>query len=162
MKRFTLRNLFTRSSDSLHFKERRGRKRPENGYDISILIVDDSRTVVAAFTKVLTQAGFKILAATNGLDGVTLAKAEQPDLILMDIVMPRLNGFQATRQIRKNESTAHIPIIIISGEQQATEQFWGKRVGANGFLTKPVNRGHFFAKIFEALGNKVTGSPFTF
>jgi len=162
MKRFTLKNLFTRSSDSLQLKERRGHKRPENGYDITILIVDDSRTVVAAFTKVLKQAGFKIIAATDGIDGVALAKTEQPDLILMDIVMPRLNGYQATRQIRKNESTAHIPIIIVSGEQQATEQFWGKRVGANGFLTKPVNRGRFFAQIFETLGNKVTKSPFAF
>ena len=116
-----------------------------------ILIVDDSRTVVAAFTKVLTQAGFKTISAVNGTEGVAKAKLEQPDLILMDVVMPGLNGFQATRQIRKAEETSHIPIIIVSGEQQATEQFWGKRVGANAFLTKPVDRGQFFGTIFETL-----------
>ena len=151
MKRFTLKNLFKRSSEANKLKERRQRPRPEGGYNQMILIVDDSRTVVAAFTKVLTQAGFKTISAANGTEGVTKAKLELPDLILMDVVMPGLNGFQATRQIRKAEETAHIPIIIVSGEQQATEQFWGKRVGANAFLTKPVDRGQFFGTIFDTL-----------
>lgn len=151
MKRFTLKNLFKRSTEASKFKERRLRQRPEGGYDLTILIVDDSRTVVAAFTKVLTQAGFKTISATNGIEGVTTAKSALPDLILMDVVMPGLNGFQATRQIRKEETTAHIPIIIVSGEQQATEQFWGKRVGANAFLTKPVDRAQFFGTIFDTL-----------
>ena len=151
MKRFTLKNLFKRSSEANKLKERRQRPRPEGGYNQMILIVDDSRTVVAAFTKVLTQAGFKTISAVNGTEGVTKAKLELPDLILMDVVMPGLNGFQATRQIRKAEETAHIPIIIVSGEQQATEQFWGKRVGANAFLTKPVDRGQFFGTIFDTL-----------
>jgi len=78
-----------------------------------------------------------------------------PDLILMDVVMPGLNGFQATRQIRKHDATSEIPIIIVSGEQQATEQFWGKRVGANAFLTKPVDRGQFFGQIFDTLDKKI-------
>lgn len=154
MKRFTLKNLFTRSSSANTIKEHRRQPRPAGGYDFTILIVDDSRTVVAAFTKVLTQAGFKTIAATNGIEGVATAKAQLPDLILMDVVMPGLNGFQATRQIRKNESTSHIPIIIVSGEQQATEQFWGKRVGANAFMTKPVDRGQFFGQIFATLDKK--------
>jgi twitching motility two-component system response regulator PilH len=154
MKRFTLKNLFTRGSSESKFKERRKHPRPEGGYDITILVVDDSRTVVAAFKKVLTQAGFKVLTANNGEEGVETAKAELPDLILMDVVMPGINGYQATRQIRKHEATAHIPIIIVSGEEQATEQFWGKRVGANGFLTKPIDRGEFFGKIFEILEEK--------
>lgn len=151
MKRFTLKNLFKRSTESNKLKERRQFPRPEGGYDQMILIVDDSRTVVAAFTKVLTQAGFKTISAVNGTEGVVKAKLELPDLILMDVVMPGLNGFQATRQIRKAETTAHIPIIIVSGEQRATEQFWGKRVGANAFLTKPVDRGQFFGTIFDTL-----------
>lgn len=155
MKRFTLKNLFTRSSVTKTVTDRRRTPRPAGGYDFTILIVDDSRTVVAAFTKVLKQAGFKTIAATNGLEGVAAAKAHLPDLILMDVVMPGLNGFQATRQIRKNESTSHIPIIIVSGEQRATEQFWGKRVGANAFMTKPVNRGQFFGEIFATLEKKV-------
>ncbi|NOX76213.1 MAG: response regulator [Gammaproteobacteria bacterium] len=152
MGHFNFKNLFTNSSSLLKKpKERRAHKRPEGGYDITILVVDDSRTVVVAFTKALTQAGFRVISATNGKDGVAMAKAQQPDLVLMDIVMPGLNGFQATRKIRKAETTSHIPIIIVSGEQQAMEQFWGKRVGASGFLSKPINRGHFFGKIFEVL-----------
>jgi twitching motility two-component system response regulator PilH len=152
MKRFILKNLFIRSNTSSAFKERRKHERLENGYDHTILVVDDSRTAVAAFTKMLSQAGFDVISAFNGVDGVAKAKLRQPNLILMDIVMPGLNGFQATRQIRQDPSSAHIPIIIVSGEQQATEQLWGKRVGANGFLTKPVDRGEFFRQILELLG----------
>lgn len=158
MKRFTLKNLFTRSSGVKTVKERRSHPRPTDGYNFTILIVDDSRTVVAAFTKVLKQAGFRTITATNGLEGVAAAKAHMPDLILMDVVMPGLNGFQATRQIRKNDATSEIPIIIVSGEQRATEQFWGKRVGANAFLTKPVDRGQFFGEIFATLNNKTDDS----
>ncbi|HHI92468.1 MAG TPA: response regulator [Gammaproteobacteria bacterium] len=155
MKPFRLRNLFTSNAKAV--KERRRNSRPTNGYDFTILIVDDSRTAIATFTKMLTQAGFKTISATDGREGVAAAKKHLPDLILMDVVMPGLNGFQATRQIRKNTTTAHIPIIIISGEQQATEQFWGKRVGANAFLTKSVDRGQLFEGIFEMLDKKAEG-----
>jgi twitching motility two-component system response regulator PilH len=153
MKRFTLKNLFfNRADDGEQMVERRKSKRPINGYeDLTILVVDDSRTVIAAFKKVLNQAGFHVLSAANGEEGVEKARTHLPDLILMDVVMPVLNGFQATRRIRKDELTSHIPIIIVSGEQQPTEQYWGTRVGANGFLTKPIDRGLFFAKIFETL-----------
>lgn len=153
MKRFTLKNLFfNRTAGNDRMVERRGVQRPPNGYeDLTILVVDDSRTVIAAFKKVLSQAGFHVISAANGEEGVAQAKAHLPDLILMDVVMPVLNGFQATRRIRKDELTAHIPIIIVSGEQQPTEQYWGTRVGANGFLTKPIERGLFFGKIFEVL-----------
>ena len=151
MKRFTLKNLFfNRSDDIPTFKERRKGSR-HSGFDLNILIVDDSRTVIAAFKKVLVQAGFNVISAANGEEGVAQAKAHLPDLILMDVVMPVLNGFQATRRIRKDEATSHIPIIIVSGEQQPTELYWGKRVGANGFLTKPVDRSLFFKTIFEVL-----------
>jgi len=153
MKPFSLKNFFTNNS-AKKVKERRHNPRPADGSDFTILIVDDSRTAVALFTRTLSQAGFKTISATDGLEGVSAAKEHLPDLILMDVVMPRLNGFQATRKIRKNDTTAHIPIIIVSGEQQATEQFWGKRVGANAFLTKPVDRGELFKGIFEMLDKK--------
>ncbi len=152
MKPFSLKRLFTNNDKAA--KERRRNPRSAEGYDFTILIVDDSRTAVATFTKMLTQAGFKTLSAIDGQAGVTAAIEYSPDLILMDVVMPGLNGFQATRQIRKNDSTAHIPIIIISGEQQATEQFWGKRVGASAFLTKPVDRRQLFKEVFEILDKK--------
>lgn len=159
MKRFTLKNLFTRVTSVNTTKDRRQRQRPPNGYNATILVVDDSRTVVAAFQKVLRQAGFRVITAMNGQDGIAMAKAKQPDLILMDVVMPGINGFQATRYLRQHPATSTIPIIIVSGEQQATEQFWGKRVGANSFMTKPVDRGVFFTKIFELLDeNKIAAS----
>ena len=155
MKRFTLKNLFfNRSEDTSKPKERRDGNRLDGGHGLTVLIVDDSRTVIAAFRKVLMQAGFRVISAADGEQGVVQAKAHMPDLILMDVVMPVLNGFQATRRIRKDENTSQIPIIIVSGEQQPTEQYWGKRVGANGFLTKPVDRGLFFKTIFDVLNLK--------
>lgn len=103
-----------------------------------ILIVDDSPTETFRFKEILTKHGHDVLEATNGADGVTLAKAELPDLILMDVVMPGVNGFQATRQISRDEITKHIPIIIVSTKDQATDRVWGKRQGARDYLTKPV------------------------
>ena len=152
MKPFSLKNLFTSRAKTT--TDRRHHPRPADSYDFTILIVDDSRTAVATFTKMLTQAGFKTISASDGQEGVAAAREHLPDLVLMDVVMPGLNGFQATRQIRKNDTTAHIPIIIVSGEQQATEQFWGKRVGANAFLTKPVDRGQLFKGIFDIMDKK--------
>jgi twitching motility two-component system response regulator PilH len=99
----------------------------------------------------LEQAGFKTLTALNGELGVELAKAHIPDLILMDLVMPGINGFQATRIIRRDEITKDIPIVIISGNEQASEKFWGTRIGASGFLPKPITREELFKSIDELL-----------
>ena len=103
-----------------------------------ILIVDDSPTETFRFKEILTKHGYEVLDASNGADGVTLAESALPDLILMDVVMPGVNGFQATRQITRAEKTKHIPIIIVSTKDQATDRVWGKRQGARDYLTKPV------------------------
>ncbi|MCG2574867.1 MULTISPECIES: response regulator [Acinetobacter] len=103
-----------------------------------ILIVDDSPTETFRFKEILTKHGYEVLDASNGADGVTLAESALPDLILMDVVMPGVNGFQATRQITRGEKTKHIPIIIVSTKDQATDRVWGKRQGARDYLTKPV------------------------
>jgi len=157
MRRFSLKNLFKRGSAADAIKERRKHPRPKDGHDLTILVVDDSATVIAAFTKVLGQAGFKVITAMNGEDGVAMAKAERPDLILMDVVMPGINGYQATRQLRHDPTTADTPILIVSGAQQDTEEVWGRKAGANGFISKPIDRGTFFAKIFECLEDKLRG-----
>jgi len=86
----------------------------------------------------------------NGLDAVAKAEAEMPDLILMDVVMPEMNGFQATRKIKKNPVTAGIPIIIISSKDQETDKVWGMRQGANEYLTKPVKEAEL-VKVLESL-----------
>ncbi|MDQ8037685.1 MAG: twitching motility response regulator PilH [Pedobacter sp.] len=104
-----------------------------------ILVVDDSPTETYRFREILEKHGHQVLEATNGADGVAIARAEQPDIVLMDVVMPGLNGFQATRQLTKGDDTAHIPIVIVTTKDQETDRVWGKRQGARDYLTKPVD-----------------------
>lgn len=103
-----------------------------------ILVVDDSPTELYKLTGMLEKHGHEVLKAENGADGVALARQEKPDAVLMDIVMPGLNGFQATRQLTKDPETAHIPVIIVTTKDQETDKVWGKRQGAKDYLTKPV------------------------
>jgi twitching motility two-component system response regulator PilH len=103
-----------------------------------ILVVDDSPTETFRFREILQRHGHEVLEATNGADGISLARAEQPELILMDVVMPGMNGFQATRQLSRGADTKHIPIVIVSTKDQETDRVWGKRQGAKDYLTKPV------------------------
>ncbi|HSX86968.1 MAG TPA: twitching motility response regulator PilH [Pseudomonas sp.] len=104
-----------------------------------ILIVDDSPTEMYKLTAMLEKHGHQVLKAENGADGVALARQEKPDAVLMDIVMPGLNGFQATRQLTKDAETSHIPVIIVTTKDQETDKVWGKRQGAKDYLTKPVD-----------------------
>ena len=130
---------------------RRGDERIKLPDEATILIVDDSRTAIAVLKKTLQPTGYSIISAASGEEGIDMAKLHEPDFILMDVIMPGLNGFQATRILRKEENTKDIPIIIISGNEQATEKFWGLRVGANGFLAKPVNRSELYHLLGEHL-----------
>jgi len=103
-----------------------------------ILVVDDSPTEIFQFKEMLEKLGHEVITAENGRDGVIMAISEQPDVVLMDIVMPDMNGFQATRQIARAEETKHIPVIIVSSKNQETDKVWGRRQGAKGYITKPV------------------------
>ena len=103
-----------------------------------ILIVDDSPTEMYKLTGILEKHGHQVLKAENGADGVALARQEKPDAVLMDIVMPGLNGFQATRQLTKDPETSSIPVIIVTTKDQETDKVWGQRQGARGYLTKPL------------------------
>ncbi|MFW2078462.1 response regulator [Acinetobacter sp. ULE_I010] len=116
-----------------------------------ILIVDDSPTEMFRFKEILTKHGFDVLEATNGADGITLAQAELPDLVLMDVVMPGVNGFQATRQIARGATTKHIPIVIVSTKDQETDRVWGKRQGACDYLTKPIDESQLINTIKQHL-----------
>lgn len=104
-----------------------------------ILVVDDSPTETFRFKEILTKHGYEVIEAANGADGVTMAQAELPDLVLMDVVMPGVNGFQATREIARGSTTKHIPVVIVSTKDQATDRVWGKRQGARDYLTKPID-----------------------
>ena len=104
-----------------------------------ILVVDDSPTETQIFVKILEKAGFSVETAGNGEEGVASAKRLRPSLILMDVVMPVLNGFQATRQLKKDPETADIPVIMVTTKDQDTDRTWGMRQGAADYLVKPVN-----------------------
>ena len=105
----------------------------------TILIVDDSPTERHVLSELLTQNGYQVITAENGEEGVEKAKSEQPDLILMDVVMPGLNGYQATRTLTRDETTKHIPIIVCTSKGQETDRIWGLRQGAIDYLVKPLN-----------------------
>ena len=117
-----------------------------------ILVVDDSPTELYKLTGMLEKHGYEVLKAENGADGVALARQEKPDAVLMDIVMPGLNGFQATRQLTKDPETNHIPVIIVTTKDQETDKVWGERQGAFGYVVKPPVESELVAKINEALG----------
>ena len=104
-----------------------------------ILIVDDSPTEMYKLTGMLEKHGHVALKAENGADGVALARQEKPDMVLMDIVMPGLNGFQATRQLSKDPETNHIPVIMVTTKDQETDMVWATRQGAKAYITKPVD-----------------------
>ncbi|MFT4020673.1 MAG: response regulator [Acinetobacter sp.] len=104
-----------------------------------ILIVDDSPTETFRLKEILGKNNHDIIEASNGADGVTLAEIHVPDLILMDVAMPGLNGFQATRYITQSANTKHIPVIIMSTKDQSIDEMWGKQQGAVDYLKKPLS-----------------------
>ena len=119
----------------------------EGGESGTILLVDDSPTEVHVFKKILEKQGYTTIVAKDGQEGVDLAKQTRPDIILMDVVMPVLNGFQATRQLKNSEETADIPVIMVTTKDQKTDINWGMRQGANEYLVKPVAPAELLLKI---------------
>lgn len=103
-----------------------------------VMIVDDSPTEVHVLQTMLTKNGHEVVVATTGEESVDMAKVEKPDLILMDVVMPGMNGFQATRQISKNAETSSIPVIMVTTKDQETDKVWAMRQGAKDYIVKPV------------------------
>ena len=118
-----------------------------------VLIVDDSPTELYQLSAMLEKHGHTVLTADNGADGVALCREEQPDAVLMDIVMPGLNGFQATRQLSKDGSTGHIPVIIVTTKDQETDRVWGMRQGARNYLTKPIKETLLLETLNEVLSD---------
>lgn len=104
-----------------------------------VLIVDDSPSQLIGLKRITEKLGHEAITAEDGAAGVETAKRELPDLILMDVVMPNLNGFQATRTLAKDPKTSHIPIILVTTKDQETDRVWGMRQGAKTYVTKPVN-----------------------
>ncbi|MDN3516103.1 response regulator [Aquisalimonas lutea] len=116
-----------------------------------VLIVDDSPTETHVLREMLEKHDYQVSVADNGEDGIKLAQNAAPDVILMDIVMPGVNGFQATRKLTKDPATAGIPIVIISTKDQDTDRIWGMRQGARDYISKPVTEQELLEKIEGAL-----------
>ena len=120
-----------------------------------ILIVDDSPAQLMGIRRIVEKLGHDALTAEDGAAGVEAAKREIPDLILMDVVMPNLNGFQATRSISREPTTKHIPVILVTTKDQDTDRVWGMRQGAKAYITKPFSE----TELSELIGQYLGGAP---
>ncbi len=116
-----------------------------------ILVVDDSATDQHVFRKVLERHGHRVTVASDGREGVGLAERLQPDLILMDVVMPVLNGFQATRELSRNEATRRIPVVMVTTKDGQSDMLWAKRQGARAYLVKPTREKQLVETIEQIL-----------
>ena len=117
----------------------------------NILVVDDSPTDRQYLSDILSKSGYKVSTADSAEDALAKVKQSPPDLVLMDVVMPGQNGYQATRSLTKDEATKHIPVIIVTTKGQETDKLWGMRQGARDYIVKPVSQADLLAKI-SALG----------
>ncbi|MEP6897807.1 MAG: response regulator [Rhodanobacter sp.] len=118
-----------------------------------MLVVDDSPTIRAVLGKMLGQEGYAVLKACDGHRAIELARSEQPALIFLDVVMPGMNGFTVLRKLRHDPLARDIPIIMISGNQQATEQFYVQRYGADDFMKKPFGRDEICQRIGQLVAS---------
>ena len=120
-----------------------------------ILIVDDSPSQLLGIQRIVEKLGHQSLTAEDGAAGVEVAKRELPDMVLMDVVMPNLNGFQATRTLARDETTRHIPVILVTTKDQDTDRMWGMRQGAKAYITKPFSED----ELSEVLERVFAGQP---
>ncbi len=148
MKLMGFLDWFRRSSAA---DDRRAKARMTAGSGTSVLIVDDSSTVVITLRKMLQQSGYVTHEAYNAENGLEIARQQLPNVIFLDIVLPGMNGFAALRKLRRDPSTASIPIIMMSGNEQATEQFWAQKIGADDFMKKPFSRAEVFQRMERVL-----------
>ena len=118
-----------------------------------VLIVDDSPTEQHVFCKALERHGYDTVVASDGEEALVTAEQVKPEVIVMDVVMPGMNGFQATRRLSRNPATAEIPVVIVSAKGQETDRIWGLRQGAAHYLVKPVDTKELVNAVEAALAN---------
>ncbi|MET0118818.1 MAG: response regulator [Sedimenticola sp.] len=124
-----------------------------DGDGLTVLIVDDSPTETHVIKNIVEGGGFNAIIAPDGESGIAEARQSKPDVILMDVVMPGLNGFQATRQLTKDPETADIPVIMVTTKDQETDRAWGLRQGAKEYVVKPITSAELLAKIRTVLSD---------
>jgi len=131
--------------------ERRRRPRKLVPEGTSILIVDDSKTMVAALGRMLRENGFTILEAFDGEAALELLRKNKPSLIFLDIVLPGISGFDVLRRVRRSQYVGKVPVIVMSGNEAATEEYYVKRIGADDFMRKPCSRAEVFSRVERLL-----------
>jgi twitching motility two-component system response regulator PilH len=131
--------------------ERRLKPRTNARPGTRMLVIDDSATIVALLSRMLRQNEYTVLEAEDAETGLEIARTQAPELIFLDIVLPGMDGFAALRQLRRDPYTRDIPVIMISGNEQATEQFYVHRIGADDFMKKPFSRAEVFARVERLL-----------
>jgi twitching motility two-component system response regulator PilH len=140
--------------------ERRVDARVRTTLGARLLVVDDSATIRAVLGKMLVQDGYEVLKAGDGEAAIEVARSQSPDLIFLDIVLPGMSGFAVLRALRHDPRTKATPIVMMSGNQQATEQFYVQRFGADGFVKKPFGRREVFHAIREIVqAGRMPGRP---
>ena len=118
-----------------------------------ILLIEDSPTDTAVLTQLLERNGHEVIARANAEDGIEAARAELPDLVLMDVVLPGMNGFQATRALSRDADTSHIPVLIVSTKNLDTDRVWGLRQGAKDYIVKPPRESDLIERINALVGH---------
>lgn len=117
-----------------------------------ILLIEDSPTDTAVLTQLLQRNGHEVLASVSAEDGIEVCRRERPDLVLMDVVLPGMNGFQATRALSRDEATKSIPVLIVSTKGMETDKAWGMRQGAKDYVVKPPVEADLIGRINALLG----------
>ncbi len=133
-------------------QDRRRRPRQQLPDGTTALIIDDSKTMVAALGRMLRENHFTVLEALNGEAGLEVLRKSKPDIIFLDIVMPGMSGFDVLRRIRRSQYVGKVPVIIMSGNEAATEEYYVRRIGADDFMRKPCSRAEVFSRVERLLG----------
>ena len=118
-----------------------------------ILLIEDSPTESAVMTQLLEKNGHQVTASVNAEDGIEACKRELPDVVLMDVVLPGMNGFQATRALARDAATSHIPVVIVSTKGMETDKAWGMRQGAADYVVKPPREDDLLARVNHLVGS---------
>jgi twitching motility two-component system response regulator PilH len=121
---------------------------------VTILVVDDSHTSREMLADLLKQQGITVIQAIDGLDGQTKLATETPDVVITDLIMPNMNGYELCRWIKKNDKTKHIPVIICSTKDEEFDRYWGMKQGADAYIPKPFNTEDMLATLKKLLGEK--------
>lgn len=143
--------MVDRPDGQTSISERRRKKRINAVPGTKVLIIDDSATIVAMLARMLRQNDYEVLEAEDAEKGLEIAYRNKPSIIFLDIVLPGMSGFTALRHFRHDHRTKDVPIIMISGNEQATEQFYVQRIGADDFMKKPFSRAELFTRLEKLL-----------